>query len=29
MGDGISNLILPTSGVLMATLALFGIPYTK
>lgn len=28
-GDGISNLIFPTSGVLIAALALNGIPYTK
>lgn len=29
LGDGISNMIFPTSGVLMAGLAIAGIPYTK
>ncbi|WP_408011813.1 YfcC family protein [Pseudalkalibacillus sp. A8] len=29
LGDGISNMIFPTSGVLLAGLALAGIPYTK
>lgn len=28
-GDGISNLIIPTSGVLLAGLAIAGIPFTK
>lgn len=29
LGDGLSNLIIPTSGVLMAMLGLAGIPYEK
>lgn len=29
LGDGISNLLMPTSGVLLAGLAIAGIPYTK
>lgn len=29
LGDGLSNLIVPTSGVLMAMLGLAGIPYEK
>ncbi len=29
MGDGISNMIMPTSGVLLAGLAIAGIPFTK
>lgn len=29
LGDGISNMIFPTSGVLMAGLAIAGIPYTR
>ncbi len=29
MGDGISNIIIPTSGVLLAGLAIVGIPFTK
>jgi uncharacterized ion transporter superfamily protein YfcC len=28
-GDGLSNMIIPTSGILLAMLALSGIPYTK
>ncbi len=28
-GDGLSNTIVPTSGILMAMLALAKIPYTK
>ncbi len=28
-GDGLSNTVVPTSGVLMAMLALAKIPYTK
>jgi uncharacterized ion transporter superfamily protein YfcC len=29
LGDGLSNLIIPTNGVLMAMLGLAGIPYEK
>ncbi|QTD40693.1 YfcC family protein [Sporosarcina sp. Te-1] len=29
MGDGISNMVIPTSGVLLAGLAIAGIPFTK
>lgn len=29
LGDGFSNSIIPTSGVLMASLAVGGVPYTK
>lgn len=29
LGDGISNLIIPTSGVLLAGLAIVGIPFTQ
>lgn len=29
LGDGISNMIIPTSGVLLAGLAIAGIPFTK
>ena len=28
-GDGFSNMIIPTSGLLMAVLSIAGIPYTK
>lgn len=29
MGDGISNMVIPTSGVLLAGLAIAGIPFTR
>jgi uncharacterized ion transporter superfamily protein YfcC len=29
LGDGLSNMIFPTSGVLLAGLAVAGIPFTK
>src|SRR5699024_12179760 len=29
LGDGITNMITPISGVLMAVLAIGGVPYTK
>ncbi len=29
LGDGISNMVIPTSGVLLAGLAIAGIPFTK
>ena len=29
VGDGLSNTIIPTSGILMAMLGLSGIPYDK
>src|SRR5699024_5775063 len=29
LGDGITNIITPTSGVLMAVLAVGGVPWTK
>lgn len=28
-GDGISNMVIPTSGVLLAGLAIAGIPFSK
>jgi len=28
-GDGLSNIIIPTSGVLMASIAIAGVPYEK